>query len=85
MENTEIKVIRLEIEANTISSLRNTYINILSILIGGVCGLFFLQNSNIKSFLIIAGLITIWLFIVLIVRCIKEIQYILQKIKDMEQ
>ena len=85
MDNNEIKVKRLEIEANTISSLRNTYINILSILVGGVCGLLFLQNSIIKNILITVGIATIWLFIILIIRCIQEIQATLKKIIEMEQ
>ena len=68
MDNNEIKVKRLEIEANTISSLRNTYINILSILIGGVCCLSLLPFSTMQLAFIFLGTFLSLFFIVLIVK-----------------
>ncbi len=84
MDRVEIQLKSLEFKINTLSSLRNTYINIVTIICGGICGLFLLPFSYVQLLLIILGIFTALFFITLTLKCIKEIQFMLLKIKEFE-
>ena len=72
----------LEYRIQSLISLRNTYINILAILVGGEVGLLFLPNSILKIVIVTMGIFAILLLSAIIYKCIVSLEVFFDKIKD---
>ena len=62
--------------------LRNNYINIIVVIVGGVIGLFLSQISVLKTVLIIFGFYLTILFMANIETCNRQLKYKIRSLKE---
>lgn len=79
MEKTKLQI-------QSLYTLRNTYINILAILIGGVIGLMLIeQKSSLTVIFIAFGCSLIIFLFFIIINCIKKLQSLFKNMEELEK
>ncbi len=76
----ESKVKKIELEVNSLISLRNTYFNIVVVIYGGCIGLLLTDLTIFKCILFVLGFILNIVFISVIINCGNTIN---QKVKEL--
>ncbi len=76
----------IKLQIQSLYTLRNTYINILALLIGGVIGLICIEDKTILIYcFIFIGFIFILFLIFIIFNCMNKLQLLFKNLKEFEK